>query len=267
MITLLPPSEGKEFNCNTEGTKPLDLGNLVFGDRLNTARENVLDSLIHLGADAAALDVLGVSEKLKTEVQTHQHLRKLPTCPAAQVYSGVIFEAAQIKDWESTPHIETTYITSALYGLVGITDLIRPYRMSMNVKLPGIGALKTYWRKNLAGVFQELAHDQMILDLRSGTYQSVWAPNEKNAAAADCRFITVRVVRRRDGKEKVISHFAKHWRGILLHRLASNNYVIETPQQCLEITQSFKHSDSVPIADARLEKKSERVFEITLILE
>ena len=88
----------------------------------------------------------------------------------------------------------------------------------MNVKLPRAGALKTYWRRHLkAEIFAaevsesatDAAYDpnQVTVDMRSGAYL-VWNPPGP--------WWDVRV---RDSSGKVITHMAKHYRGLLTRAL------------------------------------------------
>src|SRR5687767_3056675 len=94
MFILLPPSEGK--TAPRRG-KPLDLDTLTL-PALAPARHRVLDSLIalcasnHDGARAA----LGLSPGQADEVARNTALRTAPTATAAQVYTGVLYEALDL---------------------------------------------------------------------------------------------------------------------------------------------------------------------------
>ena len=144
--------------------------------------------------------------------KAQRELWSLPCAPAREVYTGVLYEAAQLREGDDVT------IFSGLFGATGGEDLIPAYRLSMNVKLPRAGALKTYWRRHLkaemfAAEVSESATDaaydpnQVTVDMRSGAYL-VWNPPGP--------WWDVRV---RDSSGKVITHMAKHYRGLLTRAL------------------------------------------------
>ena len=162
-----------------------------------------------------ALEILKAGERIRPEVEAQRDLRNLPCAPAREVYTGVLYEAAQLRQGDDVT------IFSGLFGATGGEDLIPAYRLSMNVKLPRAGALKTYWRRHLkAGLFAGGdaggtaggdARDAVTVDMRSGAYL-VWNPPGL--------WWDVRV---RDSSGKVITHMAKHYRGLLTRALLDEN--------------------------------------------
>lgn len=214
MLILLPPSEGK--SPPTSGP-PLDLGALSL-PRLAEAREEVLAALVRLcSADpGAAARALGLSSSLISEVHRNAELRSAPTAPAAEVYSGVLYAALglgglaprarrRVEEW--------VLVSSALWGALRLTDPIPAYRLAGGASLPGPGRLATHWRAPLAAAMAERAEDQVVLDLRSGTYAAMWTP-----PAELC--VVGRVVHEVGGRRTVASHFNKATKGRLVRALA-----------------------------------------------
>jgi hypothetical protein len=106
VLVLLPPSEGKAAG----GDGPaLDLDRLAL-PALGPARREVLDELVALCAgnpveDAAgpaeaagnkAVQVLGLTPGLRGEVARNAALRDAPTRPAAELYTGVLYDALDL---------------------------------------------------------------------------------------------------------------------------------------------------------------------------
>ena len=89
MLILLPPSEGKA--AAAEGP-PLDLEALSFPE-LNRTRARVLDRLVRVSGQRNALALLGVAAGLAPQVARNTLLRELPSAPAEQIYTGVLYEA------------------------------------------------------------------------------------------------------------------------------------------------------------------------------
>ncbi len=104
-------------------------------------------------------------------------------------------------------------VFSGLWGAVRIGDRIPPYRCSMGVKLPGLGALGAYWRAPMETVLPEAAGSGLVLDLRSSAYAAAWKPKGEVASrTASVRVLHAQIV---DGVEKrsVVSHFNKATKG------------------------------------------------------
>lgn len=210
---LLPPSEGKT-PPRARGPQ-LDLDSLS-SPGLNPVREKVLDALIELSASTDAMQVLGVGASLDAEVARNVHLRSLPTAAAKHVYTGVLYAAAGLDRLTPTGRAraaDTVRIVSGLWGLVAPDDRIPAYRLSMATHLPGLGHLPGVWRGPLGVELAERADGELVVDCRSATYLAAWHPPR----SAD--WVQVRVLRELDGKRSVVSHNAKHTRGVLTRHL------------------------------------------------
>ena len=198
---LLPPSEGK---TSPPSGPALDLDSLSHPE-LAPARAAIIKELIEVSGADAALDILKAGERIRPEVEAQRRLWEAPCAPAREVYTGVLYEAAQLREGDDV------VIFSGLFGVTSGADLIPAYRLSMNVKLPRAGALKSFWRKQLVRGFlpapRESDPTEVTVDMRSGAYL-VWNPPGP--------WWDVRV---RDSSGKVITHMAKHYRGLLTRAL------------------------------------------------
>ncbi|PZT74855.1 MULTISPECIES: peroxide stress protein YaaA [unclassified Streptomyces] len=220
MLVLLPPSEGKAASGRGAPLKPesLSLGGL------GGARSAVLDALVELcvGDEDKAREVLGLSEGLRGEVAKNAALRTAGTRPAGELYTGVLYDALGLATLDPAARRlagKSLLVFSGLWGAVRVGDRIPPYRCSMGVKLPGLGALGAFWRTPMAEVMPEAAGDGLVLDLRSSAYAAAWKP--KGAVAE--RTASVRVLHAQlvDGVEKrsVVSHFNKATKGRIVRDL------------------------------------------------
>ncbi|RNE49386.1 peroxide stress protein YaaA [Corynebacterium alimapuense] len=207
MMIVLPPSETK---AQGGSCGPLDLGSLAF-PALNAVRESILADLSALPVNEA-LGVLGISEKLRGDAQANQELITSPTMPAIFRYTGVLFDALDAASLPAAA-LPRLVVGSALFGLVRAEDLIPRYRLSGGTKLPSTtGAtptMKARWGKVIS---EELAREELVVDLRSGAYQQL-------GKVPDAVVVRVESVRP-DGSRKVVSHFNKQYKGTLARVLA-----------------------------------------------
>jgi cytoplasmic iron level regulating protein YaaA (DUF328/UPF0246 family) len=197
VLVLLPPSEGK--TAPSDGA-PVDLGSLSF-PALTKKRERLLNALIRTsgGREATALKALGLSKGQAGELALNAALRTAPAAPAAEVYTGVLYERLRLAELPAGAR-EKVLIASALWGVVRPDDRIPAYRLSIGARLPRTPGLAAYWRPELA---QALADEGLVVDLRSGGYAAAWTPRAAER-------VTVRAFTP-DGQ--VISHMVKAVRG------------------------------------------------------
>ena len=227
MLILLPPSESK--HAPGRG-RPVDLGSLTYPD-LAGARRQVLDALVAASKRADATDVLGVGASVADQVAANVDLRQAPTAPAAEVYRGVLYEAAGLATAAGTARRRANKhvrIISALWGVLGPADRIPAYRLSMGAALPPVAPLGSFWAGHLQPVMDPSGQD-VVVDCRSGAYAPAWSP------AAGRPWLSVRVVAIRDGRPTVVSHHAKHARGVLTgHLLRRPESMPRTIRQVIE---------------------------------
>lgn len=108
---------------------------------------------------------------------------------------------------------ELTLVFSALFGPVRLTDLITPHRLSGSVKLPGQGSVASIWSKALKELLTQQLSGHVVVDLRSAEYGAMYRPTR----GSDCLLLNIGVakVNPATGKRSVVSHWAKHTRGLL----------------------------------------------------
>lgn len=202
MLILLPPSEGKM--SPTTGN-PLNLAKLSFPE-LNEHRKQLLQATMASAKVDNALQIFGVSQKLAPEIRANQTLSANPARPSAEIYTGVLYSALDYASLSNkTEFNQQVLIFSALFGLLRFTDEIPSYRLSGNVQLPQIGKVASSWRGRIS------LESDFILDCRSGTYQSMWKPKNLSLVKAITQ------------DNKVVTHYAKHARGLVARTLGQLN--------------------------------------------
>lgn len=223
MLVLLPPSEGK---ARPERGAPVDLAALAHPE-LTPKRERVLAALQRLasGRPERARAALGLSPGQAEEVERNGRLREAPAAPAAEVYTGVLFERLQLASLGAEARGRVR-IASALWGVVRPEDRIPAYKLAMGAKLPRLGGLAAFWRPALTAA---LPPDAFVVDLRSGAYAAAWKP-------AAGTLVAVRALAERpDGSRAVVSHMAKRVRGDVARVLLESGVDAGTREEVLEV--------------------------------
>ncbi|MGL4743251.1 MAG: YaaA family protein [Dermatophilaceae bacterium] len=227
MLILLPPSESKTVR---QRGRPADPASWSF-PALSPMRRQVADALRATSALPDAMARLGVPRTLVAEVADNLHLDSRPAAPAAEVYSGVLYDALGLSSMDAAARRRATrwvVVVSALHGAVRLGDRIPPYRLAMDVALPGVGPLAAAWRPVLAQVLPDAAGRGVVVDCRSATYATAWRPESVLAQ----RWVQVRV--------PGTSHLAKHTRGLVARHLCVTGNSIRSVSALAEsVGQAF----------------------------
>lgn len=227
---LLPPSEGKAAPARRG--RPVDLDALSFPE-LGPTRRRVLDALVATSRLPDAPARLMAGARVADEVARNTGLTSLPARPALEVYTGVLYEALGASTLSTAARRRAAsrlVVVSGLWGAVRPVDRIPPYRMHVCAHLVGLGGLEPLWREVLPEVLAGAAgRHGVVVDLRSSSYQAMGMP----AGIAD-RTVAVRVVREVDGRRSVVSHLAKHTRGLVARHLLEAGADPRTPEALVD---------------------------------
>jgi cytoplasmic iron level regulating protein YaaA (DUF328/UPF0246 family) len=213
VIVLLPPSETKRGGGDGP---PLRLERLS-NPGLGPLRSALVGELVELTSDPLACrSALGISPSQDAEIERNAALRTAPTLPAIRRYTGVLYDALDVESLRGAQAMRARArlaIGSALFGLLRADDQVPAYRLSATSKLPAKPTLAARWRPVLEPVLTELATENLIVDLRSGSYVGLG----RTPAA-----IRVEVLAENpDGRRTVVTHFNKAHKGRLARALAT----------------------------------------------
>ncbi len=151
-------------------------------------------------------------KNLKECEKYSQAIKEKPTMKAIQRYTGVAFDAIDYDNLskEAQHYCENQVILfSNLFGPLKADDKIPDYKFKQGAILPSCDVIKLY-KENIKNILDEYLGDEVI-DLRAGFYDKFYKPS---ASTITFKFL-------KDGK--VVSHWAKHYRGQIVKELAINN--------------------------------------------
>jgi len=239
VLVLLPPSEGKSAPAADAAHPPVDLDALIHPE-LTDRRVKLIGLLDRLarGPRKKALTALGLSAGQSAEVDKDLDLLAAPAAPAAEVYTGVLYQhldLASLAPGARARAAERLLIGSALWGVVRLEDRIPAYRLSMNGRLPRIGPLATWWRPTLTKV---LPPDGLVVDLRSQTYAAAWRP--PHGTTVEVR-VFAEDARTTPPKRTVVSHMAKATRGDVARILVQARAMPRTPAAVATLIEQAGH--------------------------
>ena len=207
MKILFSPSEGKTTLATNEA---INKNSFIFPEKYEK-RKYILDEYneyIHSLNDDELNQYFGIKNGIDFRVD----IFKEKTCKAIQRYDGVAYDYLEYNslDKNSQKYIdENTIIFSNLFGAIKANDLLPIYRMKQGRNLPNI-EIDKYYKKEFSNILDEYLNDE-ILDLRAAHYDKFYKPKKQ--------YITMKFIK----NGKVVSHWAKAYRGIVLKEMAKNN--------------------------------------------
>jgi len=207
MKILLAPSETKKSG----GELSFSLENLLF-EGLLSYRTKLLHTYINI-LQKEDMNSLSKMFGLKKEADILAHKKDIVhelTMKAIQRYTGVAFDYLDYAglDKKAQQYIDTHVILfSNLFGPIRASDLIPEYRLKQGEAVGDIKVEKFY-HEHSAKLMEAYLADDEILDLRAGFYDKFYKPVKP--------YTTLKFIK----EGKVVSHWAKAYRGIVLREIA-----------------------------------------------
>jgi len=209
---LFSPSESK-----TELLKnpPIDKDSFCCKD-LYAKREEIIEKYQKIldSNDMKRLkSIFGLKDEQRCRELANIDIKSSSTCRAIQRYSGVAYEHLNYNTLSKRyqAYIDSnTIIFSNLFGPVLAQDNLPIYRLKQGSTLDGFKT-ENFYKEHFSSSLNEVLKDEFIIDLRAGFYEKFYKIPYPH--------ITMKFTK----NGKVISHWAKAYRGIILRDLAINN--------------------------------------------
>ncbi|MCF6206467.1 MAG: YaaA family protein [Sulfurovum sp.] len=207
MKILLAPSETKKSG----GKAAFKLETLLF-EALLPYRKELLHTYMNI-LQKGDMRELSAMFGLKKEADIKAHIKDIihePAMKAIERYTGVAFDHL---DYPTLPSEAQAYIDSHvvlcsnLFGFLRADDLIPEYRLKQGAMVGDIRVEKFY-HDHGAPLMEEYLKSEEILDLRAGFYDKFYKPSKP--------YTTLKFIK----EGKVVSHWAKAYRGIVLREIA-----------------------------------------------
>ncbi len=210
MIILFSPSEGKR-----EGgiLPPMSTDSFLFPE-LYSKRLDVIkqyEEIIRNGDNEALFELFGIKNSKEYE-RYRIPLFLAPTMKAIERYDGVAYDYLDYGSLstESQNYIDHNVILfSNLFGPIRSGDAIPDYKLKQGSAI-GTFAPEKYYKEHFSDALDEIIGDQEILDIRAGFYDKFYISARQ--------ITTLKFLK----EGKVVSHWAKAYRGIVLREASKH---------------------------------------------
>ena len=212
MKILFSPSETKIIGGNDIS---FDKNSFIFPE-LFEKRMEIIKQYNDFILNASKDELIKLFGTKKEDIikQYSKDLFKTPTMKVIQRYDGVAFnylEYSKLKENEKSYIDENVLIFSNLFGVLKAGDLGLPdYKLKQGETFFDL-KIEKFYNDNFSKVLDEYLKDEDIIDLRAGFYEKFYKIEKP--------YTTMKFIK--DGK--VVSHWAKAYRGIILKLIAQNS--------------------------------------------
>lgn len=180
------------------------------------------------------------------------HTAEVHSLQALLAYTGVVFKNINPKDFTEDDFLyanDHLRIASICYGLLRPLDLIKPYRMEYEVKLPelGEGNMYNYWRPRQTELLidEVKKSDNILINLASQEIQGAY---DWKKVGSTVRIITPEFKVWKDGKAQTIVIYMKMVRGQMTRYILKNR--ITDPEALKNFSwEGFTYDESLSNGD------------------
>lgn len=180
------------------------------------------------------------------------HTESVKPLQALLAYTGVVFKNVNPKDFTEEDFLyanDHLRIASICYGLLRPLDLIKPYRMEYEVKLPelGEGNMYNYWRPRQTELLidEVKKNDNILINLASHEIQGAY---EWKKVAQSSRIITPEFKVIKNGKVQTIVIYMKMARGQMTRYILKNR--ITDPEMLKDFSwEGFTYNEGLSEGD------------------
>ncbi len=204
MLTVLfSPSEGKHSGGSAYH------GDTLFGLDRRHAILDAYNQVVLSGDTAMQQKMFGLKDETLFDRYRH-NIFNAPTCKAFERYNGVAYEYLNYAslDAKAKAFLDTrALIFSNLYGPIRGGDSIGDYKVKQGECIGAI-APERFYATHFSDALDAYLKEHEILDLRAGYYEKFYKLKQP--------YTTLKFM----NEGKVVSHWAKAYRGIVLREIA-----------------------------------------------
>ena len=232
---LFSPSEAKN-----SGGEP-DKSDIFYSNISRAEMLQAYDKIIKSDDMDQISSLFGIKDPKKCQpyLQTLDHCKKMR---AIQRYSGVAYQHLAYDDLpaDAQEYLQKRVIIfSNLYGPILAKDKICNYKVKQGVNI-GTGIPDQFYKRYFSQALDQYLQESDILDLRAGYYDKFYKVSQP--------YTTLKFLK----NGRVVSHFAKAYRGVVLkeiakHKVSSIEDFIALPLDTLQIKQINKIKNKTEI--------------------
>lgn len=212
MKILFSPSEAKYKDGND---KEFTKNSFIFPELFEYREEMITryQSFINNASNEEIAKLIGTKKQDVIDYYSSDILKR-NTKKVIQRYDGVAYDYLkyeELLELEKKYIDENVMIFSNLFGpLLAGDEGLPDYKLKQGEKLDKL-AVEVFYKEHFTKALDEYLEDEDVLDLRAGFYEKFYKLSKP--------YTTMKFIK--DGK--VVSHWAKAYRGIILNNIAKNN--------------------------------------------
>lgn len=209
MKILFSPSETK---TDKQTTNPLNESSFIF-PYLYAKRHFVINqyqTLLEQHDMQTLQHLFGLKDEQKILAQANKDIFASLTCKAIERYSGIAYDHLNFAtlDEQAKEYLDNNVmIFSNLFGPLLAKDCVPEYKLKQGESLNGFKT-EVFYKEAFSEAIDAWLGDETILDLRAGFYEKFYTIKRP--------YISMKFLK----KGKVVSHFAKAYRGEVLRQVA-----------------------------------------------
>jgi len=159
--------------------------------------------------------IFGIKDDNKCLTLSNVNIKSSLTCKSIKRYKGVAYDYLDYGTLsrKNQRYIdENTIIFSNLFGPILAKDYLPVYKLKQGSTLNGFKT-ENFYKEHFSKALDTMLEHEFIIDLRAGFYEKFYTIKQP--------YVTMKFVK----NGKVISHWAKAYRGIILRKLAINSII------------------------------------------
>ena len=211
MKILFSPSESKDI---VSPFPPICKDSFVFDKFYHKRLEiiSIYNNFVMNADDTSLVKLFGTHDGVMLK-RLRSDIFSRGTSPAILRYNGVAYQHlkySELDAWVKSYINENCLIFSNLFGPISPTCLIPEYKLKQGESIDDL-KIEAFYQERFSPCVDEFIGDDVVLDLRAGFYEKFYTLKSP--------YITVKFLK--DGK--VVSHYAKAYRGLLLAQIAKQD--------------------------------------------
>jgi len=238
MKILFSPSETKkDGGIQKYFNKDSFIFDKLFEKRLEIL--NIYNNFIKTASKEQLFKLFGTKKEDIVEIY-RKDIFQTPILKAIQRYTGVAYDYLQYENLSKNEQKyidENVLIFSNLFGVLKASDEIPNYKLKQGETFNNL-KIEEFYNSNFSQALDEFLNDD-IIDLRAGFYEKFYSIKKP--------YITMKFIK--DGK--VVSHWAKAYRGKILRLLAQKD--VKTFEELLRL--EIENLSLVEIKEQKLKKE------------
>ncbi|MCA9497407.1 MAG: peroxide stress protein YaaA [Nanoarchaeota archaeon] len=244
-IILLPPSEGKQ-----KGGDESKVFRLVQNQKrynyfisLRSDREYIYDKLRKAIGEVSEIELEKILElkgkNLQEAVEIMLDLLNEGTMPAIERYDGLMFKAidySKLNEKSKVRFDESVVFVDGFFGLLKAQDLIPEYKLKISSKFLDIN-ISNFWKERLAGYFNALFREKIIIDLLPESHKKIVGYSENN------EIYSIKFCEFKSGKLVNVGHESKKLKGEIVRFIVSKERISKNDLKEFSHSLGYKFSE------------------------